>query len=354
MPGSSARSLPQPDLDHVLEHTQGLWDELRGGRLFVTGGTGFFGRWMLETFLRANEELRLGAEAIVLTRDADAFARAAPHVTGQAAITLHTGDVRSFDFPQTDCTHVLHMATEAGPGMSPATSFRTAVAGTERVLDFAAARGVRKLLLTSSGAVYGPQPPELDRIAEDFVGSPAPDDAAAGYAHGKRAAESLCSVAASLTGLEVKIARCFAFVGPLLPLDANFAIGNFIRDALYRDRIEVTGDGTARRSYLYAADLAVWLWTILYKGESGRPYNVGSEADLGIADLARLVADVVRPGIPVRIAESPVDGALPARYVPSTARAFRELDLHAGVDLADAVARTANWYQAGPTRRRGT
>jgi len=115
MPGSSARSLPQPDLDHVLEHTQGLWDELRGGRLFVTGGTGFFGRWMLETFLMANEELRLGAEAIVLTRDADAFARAAPHVTRQAAITLHTGDVRSFDFPQTDCTHVLHMATEAVP-----------------------------------------------------------------------------------------------------------------------------------------------------------------------------------------------------------------------------------------------
>lgn len=353
MPGSNARPLPQRDLDHILEHTQRLWEELRGGRLFVTGGTGFFGRWMLESFLRANDELGLGAEAIVLTRDATGFAHAAPHVVGDAAITLHTGDVRSFDFPHQDCTHVLHMATEAGPGMSPAQAFQTAIEGTERVLDLAARRGVRKLLLTSSGAVYGPQPPECERLTEEYPGAPRPEDASAGYAHGKRAAESLCSVAAEQTGLEAKIARCFAFVGPLLPLDANFAIGNFIRDALYRDHIEVTGDGTPRRSYLYAADLAIWLWTILFKGQSGRPYNVGSEADVSISDLALLVARVVHPDVPVRIAESPEGGALPARYVPSTERAVRELDVHPRVMLDEAVLRTARWYQAGPTRRRG-
>jgi dTDP-glucose 4,6-dehydratase len=333
-------------LEHVLRYTQGHWDELRGGRLFVTGGTGFFGRWMLESFLEANDQLDLGAEAVLLTRNPRRFVDAAPHVVGHRAVTLQAGDVRTFDYPTVDFTHVLHLATETALGSSAAASFRTAVQGTERVLAFATGRGVRKLLLTSSGAIYGPQPPDLERIPEDYVGAPPPEDASAGYGHGKRAAEYLCAAAASETGLEAKIARCFAFVGPLLPLDGNFAIGNFIRDALYRDRIEVAGDGTPRRSYLYAADLAVWLWTILFRGESSRPYNVGSDADLSIADLSHLVARVLKPDIPVHIARRPAAGVQPSRYVPSTARATGELDLQNRVKIEDAVLRTAIWSAA--------
>lgn len=348
MPGNDARPLPTRDLDHVLHHTEHLWEELRGGRLFVTGGSGFFGRWMLESLLHANDQLDLGAEAIVLSRDPSRFAEAAPHVTGHAAVKLHSGNVKTFDFPVADCGHVLHLATEAGPAMSPSASFKTAVTGTERVLEFAVLRGTRKLLYTSSGAVYGAQPRDNERVSEDYPGAPAPNDVAAGYAHGKRSAEYLCS-AASTSELQVKIARCFAFVGPLLPLDSNFAIGNFIRDALYRDRIEVIGDGTPRRSYLYAADLAIWLWTILFEGEPGRPYNVGSEADLSISDLANVVAALLRPDLPVVVAEVARRGALPARYVPSTDRARRELDLHAHVPLEEGVRRTAEWDQTGPT-----
>ncbi len=351
MPGIDTRPLPARDLNDVLAQTDGLWEELRGARLFITGGTGFFGRWMLETFLRANDEFSLRAEATVLTRDPLAFAAAAPDVAESAAVTLHSGDVRSFEFPLFECTHVLHMATETALAASPASSFETAVQGTSRVLEFATVRGVRALLLTSSGAVYGTQPRDYDRLSEEYSGGPRPEDASAGYAHGKRAAEFLCSVAVAQSQLEVKIARCFAFVGPHLPLHANFAIGNFIRDAGIHDRIEVAGDGTPRRSYLYAADLAVWLWTVLFKGESGRPYNVGSEADLSIAELAALVADVMRPGMPVHIAETPMAGALPKRYVPSTARAAEELHLHSRVDLPDAVRRTADWYFPGRMHR---
>jgi nucleoside-diphosphate-sugar epimerase len=344
MPGTSSQPLPVRDLDHVLEHTRDLWEELRGARLFVTGGTGFFGRWMLETFLHANVDSRLGAEAVVLTRDPRAFATAAPHLAEDPAVRLLGGDVRSFEFPSIDCTHVLHMATETALGRSGSSSFDTASRGTSRVLAFAAASGAQALLLTSSGAVYGAQPPDCERLDEDYPGAPRADDPSADYANGKRAAEFLCSVAATQTSLRVKIARCFAFVGPLLPLDANFAIGNFIRDAALNDRIEVAGDGTPRRSYLYAADLAIWLWTILIRGESGRPYNVGSEADLSISEVASLVGEVVNPAIPVHVHGTPLVGAPPKRYVPSTARAAEELGLHTRIGLPDAVRRTADWY----------
>ena len=93
MPGSNTRPLPEQDLDHVLEYTHGVWEDLRGSRLFVTGGTGFFGRWMLESLLRANDDLNLGAEVTVLTRDPDRFAEAAAHVAAHSAVTLHPGEL---------------------------------------------------------------------------------------------------------------------------------------------------------------------------------------------------------------------------------------------------------------------
>jgi dTDP-glucose 4,6-dehydratase len=271
------------------------------------------------------------------------FRERVPHVTSHQSVSLMEGDVRDFAFPDGTFSHVLHLATESGPTFTPASSFDTAVQGTDQVLRFAREHGVRSLLLASSGAVYGPQPPDVERLGESFNGTPSPDDPASSYGRGKRAAEELCAAVAD-SAVQPKIARCFAFVGPLLPLDANFAIGNFIRDASVGDRIRVAGDGTARRSYLYAGDLAVWMWTILVRGASGRPYNVGSEDDLSIADLAVRVADAVHPGIPIEIASEPRPGQLPARYVPSTARARDDLGVRATVGLEDAIRRTAEWY----------
>jgi len=350
MPGSDVRPLPELDLDHVVEHTRGLWEELRGARVFVTGGSGFFGRWMIESLLAADRSLGLNAQVILLTRSPQRLVRDAPHVAASRAVTLLAGDVRSFACPDQRFSHVLHMATETDLGASATASFDTAVEGTRRVLQSAAKCGARKLLLTSSGAVYGPQPPDCERLSEECSCGPFPQDPSAGYAHGKRAAEFLCCAAAAESGLDVKIARCFAFVGPLLPLDAQFAVGNFIRDALCGQAIEVKGDGTPRRSYLYAADLAVWLWTILLRGESARPYNVGSAADIGIADLAHLVAGLVEPSIPVHVVRTAEANAVPERYVPDASRAESELGLRTRIQLPDAVQRTARWHEAGYPR----
>src|SRR5438874_2629933 len=334
------------DLDHVLAQTGGLWDDLRGARLFITGGTGFFGCWLLETLCWANDRLNLGATATVLTRDPSGFARKVPHLASHRAVTLLSGDVRSFDFPDAVFSHVVHAATASSAPVDPLATFETITLGTHRVLEFAAGCGATRFLLTSSGAVYGSQPPELTHVPEDYRGAPDPANAAYAYGEGKRAAEMLCALYAH-SRLQPTIARCFAFVGPYLPLDAHFAVGNFIRDAMSGGPIRIAGDGTPYRSYLYASDLAVWLWTILLKGESCRPYNVGSEEAISIADLARTVIGALESQATVEIATLPTPGRTSGRYVPSTARIRSELGVSVTIDLAQAVRRTVDWHTHG-------
>jgi nucleoside-diphosphate-sugar epimerase len=322
-----SRNLPPEDLQHILDHTHELWGEMRGQRIFVTGGTGFFGCWLLESFAYANDQLGLGANLVALTRDTGAFNHKAPHLSGHPAITLHEGDVRDFTFPSGEFSHVMHAATTSASLVSPVEMFDTITIGTRRVLDFTIASKATKFLLTSSGAVYGKQPPEMSHIPETYAGAPDASDPNAAYGEGKRVAELLCSIYHRDHGLETKIARCFAFVGPYLPLDAHFAIGNFIRDALAGGPIRVNGDGSPVRSYLYAADLAVWLWTILFRGNPGRPYNVGSKNALSIGGAAHRIAALFTPPLDVSIAKSPDLSQLPLRYVPDVSCALEDLHL---------------------------
>ncbi len=334
------------DLEHVLEHSRELWTELRGERLFITGGTGFFGCWLLESLTWCSDRLGLGLEAWVLTRDPQAFGRKAPHLAGHSAVRLYAGDVRTFDAPPGTFSHIVHAATEASARQSteaPLAMLDTIVTGTRRVLDFAQRCGARRLLFTSSGAVYGRQPPECTHLPETYGGGPDPLDVRSVYGEGKRLAEQFCALYARQSACEVKIARCFAFVGPYLPLDIHFAIGNFIRDGLAGGPIRVNGDGSPFRSYLYAADLAVWLWTILLRGQGGRAYNVGSEEALNIAQLAGRVAGAFTPPCAVEIARSPLAGQPAERYVPDTRRARSELGLQAWIGLDAAIARTVEW-----------
>lgn len=315
-------------------------------RILLTGGTGFFGRALLRHLLASG--IDSGTHICILSRQPDRFRASYAELSVCNQFTFVQGDIQdpnSLPWGQS-FTHVLHAATDStlGPSLTPLQRFNQIVDGTRHILNLAVATGATRFLLTSSGGIYGPQPADLEAIPEDWSGSPALDVATTAYSQAKRAAEHLCALYRDAHGLETVIARCFAFVGPDLPHDAHFAIGNFIRDALEAEMITVAGDGTPLRTYLDQRDLAHWLWRLLMEGHSGEAYNVGSDRVISISSLAFLVRDIIAPRKKVRIIGQ-LNSTVPRnRYVPNISKIEALHGLRARVSLEDAIRITANAY----------
>lgn len=351
--------LPERDLE---EAAAGLPDVgLRDQRIFLTGGTGFIGRWLVESLLHMNTSRGCRNRISVLSRDPTAFLETHPHLRNADSLEWIEGSTAALDehaaggaSAQFDL--VIHAATSSSAELAAGDPglFVETVEGTRRVLELAVRSKARRFLYLSSGAVYGAQPAGVDRLDEDFRGAPDPSAAASVYGETKRAGELLCASFARRYGLETVVARGFAFIGPGLPLGEKFAVGSFLRDLLEGDSIRVLGDGTSIRSYLYAGDMSAWLWTILARGTGGRAYNVGSERAVSIAELARFTASLADPPLPVQVATRADPSAAADRYVPSTERARSELGLKETVDWQEALRRTSEWLRRESTPEMAT
>lgn len=336
------------DLDRVLVRAQADIKALDGHVLLVTGGTGFIGRWLLELLRRA-AGAGIKVETHVLTRDAARFGAKAPHLAGFSGFTFHEGEITDFSMPGLAADYLFHAATEASAKLNaedPGRMFDTALLGTRQVLSFARTCGAKRMLQLSSGAVYGRQPWEVEALAEDWAGGPDCTNPVNTYAEAKRGAEMLCAIAARQHGLGVSIARIFAILGPMLELNAHFAAGNFLADAMAGRPVVVNGDGRAVRSYLYPTDLLVQLLALLVRGAAGRAYNVGSGESVSIGVLAERIARLVGTG------EHHILGAVdagwnPGRYVPDISAIRRDLGLEVEVALDQAILDTARSYGWG-------
>lgn len=316
-------------------------------KLLLTGGTGFFGKALLRHWQAADNP----PHVTVLSRNPQGFIKRYPEFSGLSWLHFHAGDILvPASLPaEAGFTHMLHAAADStlGPRLTPLQRHVQIVDGTRHMLEYAASHGIARFLLASSGGVYGEQPQDMHRIPEDYHGMPDPLNAESAYGVAKRCAEHLCALYAQQYGIQTVVARCFAFVGRDLPLDVHFAIGNFIRDALARPDIRVHGDGSPLRSCMDQRDLAHWLDVLLRDGRAGQAYNVGSDEALNIAELSLQVRDLLSPGKPVYMGGAGASGPR-HRYVPSIAKARKELGLELRYTLREAVMETARHAKVAP------
>lgn len=315
-------------------------------RLFLTGGTGFFGKAILRELMSNYESNSTQLSVTVLSRNPSKFLLENPIFSNLSWLRFHEGNIcEKNTLPHGEkFTHVLHAATDStvGPLLSPSERFFQIVIGTQNILEFAVEVGAEKFLLTSSGGVYGPQPPNLLSISEGINTIPDPLDANNAYSIAKRAVENMCAIYAQESNFQIVIARCFAFVGEDLPLDVHFAIGNFLRDALSGSKIIIKGDGSPVRTYLDQRDLSKWLLKLMEAGKHGNAYNVGSDQEISIGALAHLIRDIVDPSLEVEITNIADKNGVRNRYVPDISKIRDELGVKVTYSLRESLITIIN------------
>ena len=307
-------------------------------RIFLTGGTGLFGQWVIALAEWMHRENLAAPRLTVLSRR-DAL----PQLP---FVTAHLGTIDSFEFPSGTFDLLIHLAAPSARdtfnGMTDRDKLDQLYAGTSRVLDFTARQVSGRSLFASSGAVYGGfDASHTAPIKEDDRTAPLPSFNGIGLGLGKRVAEFLVMDRVRAGDVDAGIARAFSFVGPGLPTDLHYAIGNFVARAVRGEDIRINGDGLPVRSFMHMGDAMWWLFTILLAGEAGDDFNVGSPEAVTIAELATRVRQVVNPDIAVEVAgASNLSPGNPLNhyYVPDTSKGEAQLGLGILTNLEDALA----------------
>ena len=279
-----------------------------------------------------------------MTRNSRRFSELNEYIANDPAVSFIDNDIRLLSHNSKRYDYVIHAATDVAISNTPIDTYDVCSIGTRLALDFAIQSKASNFLLLSSGAVYGKQPSGLNSLSELYNGIPDRISDQSAYGLGKISAEWMVSKYSSTYGLNSKIARCFAFVGPYLPMDKHFAIGNFIKDAITSNTIVINGNGSTIRTYLYSADLAIWLLRILLEGRNGDIFNVGGDRQISIENLAKLVGDLINPRIQIVKEKKIVSHNFPDRYVPDITLAKNRLDLFPIISLENSIESTAKWY----------
>lgn len=336
------------DAEAVLTDRTELLKPLANAHLFVSGGTGFLGVWLLELLAVLNAKYQFNTQVTVTSRSAPDFARCHRRLGRCKEFRFLEGDIRYLtDLPR-DTNFVLHAAALTDRRLfasNPTAVGEVNAVGTIRLLRAVQLlEDVQRFVLVSSGLVYGPQELSVKCLAEDASGGFAPDDANAIYAESKRFAESIATTFVSESKLPLVIVRPFAFVGPHQSLELPWAVTDFMRDCLAGRPIKIMGDGSTVRSLMYASDYAFWTLAALARGQVRRTYNIGSPEPIDLLSLARMITQHFPspPEILTRVGQT---GHKATRLIPCIDRAEKELGVQVTVPLAQAIQKTITWHR---------
>ncbi|PPS21347.1 NAD-dependent epimerase/dehydratase family protein [Brachyspira murdochii] len=324
------------DNHFIFNQLKNLTDlnKLNYSNILLTGGTGLFGKSILNFLMYIRQYYSF--DITILTRNKYSFLFDNPDYNTDF-IHFINGDIRNFNSDK-EYDYIIHAAAPASEKLereNPLEMYSIILDGTKNIINIASKMNVKKLLFTSSGAIYGEQYESIKSFKENYYGNPITY-----YGKAKKISEELFLT----SNINVSIARCFAFVGPYLNLNIHFAIGNFIRDVIQNKNIIIKGDGRPLRSYLYTADLVIWLFTILLNSENRSVYNVGSSYEISIYDLAKKVSNLgINYTGNIEILTKPNYNYPTPKYIPDNSKIIEGLKVKENYTLDESINRTMEW-----------
>jgi nucleoside-diphosphate-sugar epimerase len=268
------------------------WEVLFGKTILISGANGLVPSYLLETLLYLNETAGAGIHTIALVRNRERAMRRLGHLAPRSDVTFVIQDVRDPYVGPKSVDYILHAAGQASPkfyGTDPVGTFAVNVLGTLRMLELAKEAGSKAFLFLSSGEVYGRvQDPSIP-VTETLFGPIDPLTVRSCYAEGKRAGETLCACWHSQYKVPTKIVRLSHTYGPRMDSDDGRVFADFVADLVARRDIVLKSDGSARRPFCYLADSTTGIFTVLLRGRDGEAYNLGTDSEISVLELAELL-----------------------------------------------------------------
>ena len=305
-------------------------------RYLVTGGAGFIGSHLCESFLnRGHEVLCMDNYSTGAKQNIGGFLK-------NPRFRFIDHNVSRYIEVQEPLDYILHFASPASPVdylELPIPTLKVGALGTHNTLGLAKAKGA-VYLLASTSEVYGD--PLVRPQNEEYWGNVNPIGPRGVYDEAKRFAEAMTMAYHRYHGLNTRIVRIFNTYGPRMRLHDGRVVPNFIMQALKGEPLTVYGQGEQTRSFQYVDDLIAGINKLL-EIEHHLPVNVGNPHEMTVLEFAKKIIGLT--GSKSSIVYKPLPEDDPQVRQPDITKAKKILGWEPKVQLEEGLLKTIEYFR---------
>lgn len=273
------------DINNILSENLPFGD-LNNKTVLVTGANGFIPSYVVETLLALKTVRVIG-----VVRNKEKADKKFKHHLDNKNLEIIVQDISTPLKIDEKIDYIIHAASQASPkyyGIDPVGTLKANTIGTYNLLELARQKEVKKFLFFSTGEVYGVIDDNTPQIKETYTGNLDCTCVRSCYGESKRMGETMCVCYSFQYNIPVNMIRLSHTYGPGVELNDGRVFGDFTNNVINNQNIVLNSDGSATRSFCYISDMIRALFYVLFFGEDKNAYNIASQYETSILDLAKI------------------------------------------------------------------